>query len=141
LLSPSLFPLLAKGDGVGGSADSVDSLREELREELNEDDPKLCRRPLSRFPLANAFWKRGLVGVGEYDALRGVGLPVPGTGDVLRLDGLPARDPEANRYLGGVRYCVPGVTGGVELGSRPRSARCVGVKGISDRSSFGRKRG
>ena len=32
-------------------------------------------------------------------------------------------------------YCVPGVSGGVALGSRPRSERCVGVRGISVSSS------
>ncbi len=38
-------------------------------------------------------------------------------------------------------YCVPGVRGGVALGSRPRSARCVGVRGMSARSSCFLKRG
>ena len=32
-------------------------------------------------------------------------------------------------------YCVPGVSGGVALGSRPRSDRCVGVRGMSVSSS------
>ena len=39
-------------------------------------------------------------------------------------------------YLGGVMYCVSGVAGGVALGSRPSSDRCVGVNGISVSSSF-----
>lgn len=38
-------------------------------------------------------------------------------------------------------YCVPGVAGGVPLGSSPRRARWVGVRGMSERSSFGRNRG
>lgn len=113
------------------------------KDEFNEEDPKLCRRLLSRFPLASAFWKRGLVAVGEYEAeaRRLAGLPLVGSGEVFRLEGLPARDPDASRYLGGVAYCVPGVAGGVELGSRPRRERWVGVNGISDRSSFGRNSG
>ena len=32
-------------------------------------------------------------------------------------------------------YCVPGVGGGVAFGSRPRSDRCVGVRGMSVISS------
>lgn len=28
-------------------------------------------------------------------------------------------------------YCVPGVRGGVALGSSPRRDRCVGVRGMS----------
>lgn len=61
-------------------------------------------------------------------------------GDALLLAGLAVRDAE-RRYLGGVTYVVPGVRGGVAEGSSPRSERCVGVRGISERSSFGRKRG
>ena len=38
-------------------------------------------------------------------------------------------------------YCVPGVGGGVALGSSPRSERCVGVSGMSVRSSLARVRG
>lgn len=137
LLSPNLFPLLADGDGVEGRTDIVDS----RRDEFSEEDPKLCRRLLSRFPLASAFWKRGLVALGEYEARRLAGLPLAARGEVPRLEGLPARDPDTSRYLGGVAYCVPGVTGGVELGLRPRRERWVGVNGISERSSFGRNRG
>lgn len=36
---------------------------------------------------------------------------------------------------------MPGVTGGVFDGSRPKRARCVGVRGISARLSFGRNKG
>ena len=32
-------------------------------------------------------------------------------------------------------YCVPGVNGGVAFGSKPKSDRCVGVRGISVSSS------
>ena len=39
-------------------------------------------------------------------------------------------------YRGGVMYFVPGVGGGVALGSRPRSARCEGVRAISVSSSL-----
>ena len=38
-------------------------------------------------------------------------------------------------------YCVPGVRGGVALGSRPRSERWVGVRGMSVRSSLLVRRG
>ena len=38
-------------------------------------------------------------------------------------------------------YCVPGVSGGVALGSRPRRARWVGVRGMSERLSGARRRG
>ena len=44
-------------------------------------------------------------------------------------------------YRGGVIYCVPGVGGGVVFGSRPSRERCVGVRGMSARSSLGRMRG
>ena len=33
-------------------------------------------------------------------------------------------------------YFVPGVGGGVALGSRPKSARCVGVRAMSVSSSL-----
>lgn len=59
-------------------------------------------------------------------------------GDVLLLAGLAERE---SRYLGGVTYELPGVAGGVTEGSSPRRERCVGVRGMSERSSFGRKRG
>lgn len=59
-------------------------------------------------------------------------------GDALLLAGLAERD---SRYLGGVTYELPGVGGGVTEGSSPRRERCVGVRGMSERSSFGRKRG
>ena len=38
-------------------------------------------------------------------------------------------------------YVPPGVRGGVVFGSRPSNARCEGVKGISENSSFRRNRG
>ena len=43
-------------------------------------------------------------------------------------------------YLGGVLYAESGV-GDAALGGRPSSFRCPGVRGISDISSFFRKRG
>lgn len=44
-------------------------------------------------------------------------------------------------YRGGVMYCVPGVSGGVALGFRPKSDRCVGVSGMSVSSSVFLMRG
>lgn len=38
-------------------------------------------------------------------------------------------------------YCVPGVAGGVALGSRPSRARWVGVRGMSPISSEVLRRG
>lgn len=38
-------------------------------------------------------------------------------------------------YRGGVRYCVLGVSGDVAFGSRPKSDRYVGVKGMFVNSS------
>jgi len=61
-------------------------------------------------------------------------------GEPLWLAGLPLREVDT-RYLGGVAYVVPGVRGGVAVGSNPKRARCVGVKGISERLSVGRNRG
>jgi hypothetical protein len=79
--------------------------------------------------------------VGEYEGWRPTGLPLVAKGEEPRLAGLPARDPETTLYLGGVAYCVPGVTGGPEFGLRPSRERWVGVNGISERSSFGRNSG
>lgn len=61
-------------------------------------------------------------------------------GEGCLLAGLALREVES-RYLGGVTNVVPGVAGGVAAGSKPRSERWVGVRGMSERSSFGRKRG
>lgn len=67
--------------------------------------------------------------------MRDIGVPYPlPAGEILRGVGDRA-------YRGGVMYCVPGVAGGVVLGSRPSRARCVGVRGMSTSSSFGRIRG
>lgn len=60
-------------------------------------------------------------------------------GEGCLLAGLALR--EESRYLGGVTNTVPGVAGGVAAGSKPRSERWVGVRGMSERSSVGRKRG
>ena len=43
-------------------------------------------------------------------------------------------------YLGGVMYCDPGVAGR-DAGPSPNKARCVGVRGISERSSSGFRSG
>lgn len=43
-------------------------------------------------------------------------------------------------YRGGVLYTDPGV-GGADEGPRPRSFRWPGVRGMSERSSFGRTSG
>lgn len=66
---------------------------------------------------------------------------LPESGEGLGLIGLAFREPEDNRYLGGVIYLDPGVAGALLLGSRPRRDRCEGVRGMSDKSSFGRYRG
>ena len=69
------------------------------------------------------------------------GLPFADNGEVLLLPGLPGRGPDDSRYRGGVTYFVPGVAGGVSVGSRPRSDRWEGVNAMSERSSFGRNKG
>lgn len=61
-------------------------------------------------------------------------------GDALRPTGLTVRD-EDTRYRGGVTYWDPGVAEFEADGFSPRRERCVGVRGISARSSCGRKRG
>jgi hypothetical protein len=66
---------------------------------------------------------------------------VPDFGDVFRLAELVPLAGDDKLYFGGVMYLVPGVAGGVLEASRPKSARCVGVSGMSDRSSLGRKSG
>lgn len=47
---------------------------------------------------------------------------------------LPLRGVADLEYRGGVMYWDPGVAG-CELGLRPRSDRCCGVRGTSERSS------
>lgn len=121
----------------------LDSPKSELR--LNvEEDPKLGRRPFSLPPFETALYSSGLVD-GENDApdesLRPEGPALPDRGDdAPLLAGVAVLEAES-RYLGGVMYVVPGVSGGVADGSSPRRARCVGVRGISERSSFGRNKG
>lgn len=61
-------------------------------------------------------------------------------GEACLLAGLALREVE-RRYLGGVTNVVPGVAGGVTAGSRPNRERWVGVRGMSERSSLGQKRG
>lgn len=61
------------------------------------------------------------------------GDPLPENGDPEALL-LPLRGVADLEYLGGVLYCEPGV-GGSEVGPRPNSWRCCGVRAISDRSS------
>lgn len=121
----------------------LDSPKSELR--LNvEEEPKLGRRPLSLPPLETALYSSGLVD-GENDApdesLRPERPALPDRGDdAPLLAGVAVLEAES-RYLGGVMYVVPGVSGGVADGSSPRRERCVGVRGISERSSFGRNKG
>jgi hypothetical protein len=55
------------------------------------------------------------------------------------LAGDPASD-GVLEYRGGVLYAEFGVAGR-ELGGRPSSFRWAGVRGMSERSSFGRTRG
>ena len=123
--------------------DIVDSPNELLRPR-GDEDPKLCRRPVvSLPPFATALWSKGL-DVGEKEdpeeTRRSKRVGVAFIGDVCRLEGLALRVVDI-RYLGGVRYVVPGVAGGVAVGSMPNRARWVGVSGISEKSSFGRYRG
>ena len=131
----------------------MDSFNEELRPS-DAGVPKLCRPPtgegdpmpvlgpllpLSLFPLATALCSNGL-GEGE-KGMRGetlARLADPGDEPILR--GLALRDPE-RRYFGGVTYVLSGVGFVVARGSSPKRARCVGVRGMSVRSSFGRKSG
>lgn len=54
--------------------------------------------------------------------------------------GDPLRGVEVLAYFGGVLNFEPGV-GAVERGDKPKSFRCAGVKGISERSSVCRKSG
>lgn len=61
-------------------------------------------------------------------------------GEPCRLAGLALREVE-RRYRGGVTKVVPGVAGWVAAGSRPKRNRCVGVRGMSERSSLARKSG
>lgn len=143
LLNPKFTRLPPTGDGVAGAIlDMVDSPNRELRP--NEvEDPKLGRRPLSLPPFDTALWNNGLV-EGEKDApddSRRPEAPVLlDKGDAALLAELAVRDAE-RRYFGGVMYVLPGVSGEEVEGSSPRRERWVGVRGISERSSFDRKRG
>ena len=58
--------------------------------------------------------------------------------ELLSPSGLTLRDPDDNRYLGGVAYVLPGVAGDAVFGWRPSRARWDGVRGMSLKSSFGR---
>lgn len=62
-------------------------------------------------------------------------------GELEKLRRLVAEPTDGVREKrGGVLYTDPGV-GGLDEGGRPSSFRCPGVKGMSDRSSFGRNMG
>lgn len=135
MLRPKLPPLLPTGDGDAG----VRSPAESLKDRFKELDPILNLRPVSLFPFTIAFWNKGLAD-GEKEEARIEEFSPIDKGEDGRLPGLGTRDAES-RYLGGVMYCVPGVAGGVLLGSSPRRARCEGVRGMSTRSSFGRNKG
>lgn len=147
LLTPRLARLPPSGEGVPGPMldmlDIVDSPNELLRPR-GDEDPKLCRRPvMSLPPFATALWSKGLDAGEKEDPeepRRSERVGVAFIGDVCRLEGLALRVVDI-RYLGGVRYVVPGVAGGVAVGSMPNRARWVGVSGISEKSSFGRYRG
>lgn len=153
-LTPRLVRLPARGDGVAGPRLpmlKVDSPNELLRARGDVDpklwDPKLWRCTDSLFPLPpleTALYNRGLE-TGEK------GVPTEGRrserlafaedmGEPCLLAGLALREVE-RRYLGGVTNVVPGVAGWVAAGSRPSRDRCVGVRGMSERSSLARKRG
>lgn len=69
----------------------------------------------------------GLPDRGEFEKL-----PMWLAGDPLGVGVLATR--------GGVLYCEPGV-GGFDVGGKPRSFLCAGVRGISERSSGVRMRG
>lgn len=93
-----------------------------------------------------AFWKRGLTGEGEYGcALRVLpGLPLLAADSaaeppVFMLAGIPAID-GVLEYLGGVLMEGPPGVAFVIDGS-PRSFLWEGVRGMSERSSAGRKSG
>jgi len=68
---------------------------------------------------------------------------LPDSGEFEKLPILLAGEPLGVGVLatrGGVLYCEPGV-GGFEVGGKPRSFLCAGVRGISDKSSGVRRRG
>lgn len=141
LLSPKLARFLPSGEGVLGPI--LDSLNEELRAK-GDSDPMLCLRPLSLPPLGTALCNNGL-DTGEngvpVETRRSEKLAPADNGEALcLLAGLALRDVDS-LYLGGVTKVVPGVAGGVAVGSRPSRVRCVGVSGISERSSLGRNNG
>lgn len=70
-----------------------------------------------------------------------MGLPRVEPGELEKLRRLVAEPTEGVREKrGGVLYTDPGVSG-LDDGGRPRSFRCPGVKGMSDKSSFGRMMG
>lgn len=111
----------------------------------NEDPYEFLLVPFS--PPAIAFCNNGLADGenGEPEKLppNGLSLPFPDNGDpeLFRLlPGDPARGVGVLEYLGGVAYLVSGVAG-FELGGRPRSFLCAGVRGISWIESVARKRG
>ena len=92
-----------------------------------------------------AFCNKGLAPGenGDPDKEADAGLPLPDNGELEYpplLPGEPLMGVGVLLYLGGVTYCEPGV-GGVELGGRPRSFRCAGVRAMSEISSKGRKSG
>lgn len=91
-----------------------------------------------------AFWRRGLTGEGEYGCallrlLPGLPLWAVEPPAVLMLAGVPAID-GVLEYLGGVLMEGPPGTAFAIDGS-PRSFLWEGVRGMSERSSAGRKSG
>ncbi len=91
-----------------------------------------------------AFWSSGLLGdtrPPKFTLFPLIGLSRLETGEVEKLRRLAAEPTDGVREKrGGVLYADPGV-GGLDDGGRPSSRRCPGVKGISDRSSFGPSKG
>lgn len=141
LLTPKLPLFPPAGEGVAGI--TIDSLKEEPRLS-GEDEPKLCLRTFSLPPFATILCNSGL-GEGEKgvpdENRRLEALALVDNGEPEWLAGLAVLDPEDTRYFGGVTYDVVGAEEDVVDGSSPRRVRCVGVRGMSDILSFGRKRG
>ena len=129
-------------ESLNVDVDSLKGEKDELRPSVDEA-PKLGLRPPSFPPVATNFCINGL-GEGEKeapdDSLRPDAVALADNGEPDLLAGLAFRDAES-RYLGGVTYVEPGVSDCVDEGSSPSSERCVGVKGMSAKLSFGRKRG
>jgi hypothetical protein len=140
LFNATLTPLCPPlGVGVDGAEPNTLS----SRPTTPLPDPKLHLL----LPATVALRTSPLAGLPENDPPDRSGLPVTGLPDTLRpngelptvaallLEALTARG-VLRTYRGGVTYVLPGV-GGVASGESPRSVRWRGVRGMSERSSFG----